>query len=56
MAAWCFDLSWPLFGWLAESRFSLWWLPEARWYALPLALLGAFWLLLPRRLARRLSR
>jgi competence protein ComEC len=48
MAAWCFDLSWPLFGWLAESRFSLWWLPEARWYALPLALLGAFWLLLPR--------
>ena len=48
LAAWCFDLSWPLFGWLAESRFSLWWLPEARWYALPLALVGAFWLLLPR--------
>ena len=48
LAAWCFDLSWPLFGWLAESRFSLWWLPEARWFALPLALAGAFWLLLPR--------
>ncbi len=48
LAAWCFDLSWPLFGWLADSRFSLWWLPEARWYALPLALVGAFWLLLPR--------
>ncbi|MGY0560652.1 DNA internalization-related competence protein ComEC/Rec2 [Luteimonas sp. A277] len=48
LAAWCFDLSWPLFGWLAESRFSLWWLPEARWVALPLALIGAFWLLLPR--------
>src|SRR5690606_15710013 len=48
LAAWCFDLSWPLFGWLAESRFSLWWLPEARWYALPLALVGAFWMLLPR--------
>jgi len=48
LAAWCFDISWPLFGWLAESRFSLWWLSEARWYALPLALLGAFWLLLPR--------
>ena len=48
VAAWCFDLTWPLFTVLAESRFSLWWLPEAAWYALPLALLGAFWLLLPR--------
>ena len=47
-AAWCFDLSWPLFHWLADSRFALWWLPEARWFALPLALLGAFWCLLPR--------
>ena len=47
-AAWCFDLGWPLFATLAESRFALWWLPEARWFALPLALLGAFWLLLPR--------
>ncbi len=46
-AAWCFDLAWPLFAALAESRFALWWLPEARWYALPLALGGAFWLLLP---------
>src|SRR3546814_10866992 len=34
--------------WLAGSRFALWWLPEARWFALPLALLGAFWCLLPR--------
>lgn len=47
-AAWCFDLSWPLFERLAASRFALWWLPEARWFALPLALAGAFWLLLPR--------
>lgn len=47
-AAWCFDLTWPLFTALAESRFALWWLPEPAWYALPLALLGAFWLLLPR--------
>ena len=47
-AAWCFDLAWPLFGWLASSRFALWWLPEAGWFALPLALAGAFWLLLPR--------
>ncbi len=48
LAAWCFDLTWPLFTALADSRFALWWLPEARWYALPLALLGAFWCLLPR--------
>ncbi len=47
-AAWCFDLSWPLFEWLANSGCALWWLPEPRWFALPLALLGAFWLLLPR--------
>src|SRR3546814_2289234 len=44
----CFDLSWPAMQWLAGSRFALWWLPEARWFALPLALLGAFWCLLPR--------
>ena len=47
-AAWCFDLTWPLFTALADSRFALWWLPETRWYALPLALIAAFWLLLPR--------
>ncbi|MBU8978154.1 DNA internalization-related competence protein ComEC/Rec2 [Lysobacter sp. MMG2] len=47
-AAWCFDLTWPLFVRLAASPLSLWWLPEPRWFALPLALLGAFWLLLPR--------
>lgn len=47
-SSWCFDLSWPLFEWLGQGRFSLWWLPEARGWALPLALLGAFWLLLPR--------
>lgn len=48
LAAWCFDLSWPLFEWLAQGRLALWWLPEPHWLALPLALLGAFWLLLPR--------
>lgn len=48
-AAWCFDLAWPWLQWLADSRFALWWLPQARWYALPLALAGAFWCLLPRR-------
>lgn len=48
LAAWCFDLSWPLFEWLAGSGLALWWLPEPRWFALPLALVAAFWLLLPR--------
>jgi len=48
LSAWCFDLSWPMFEWLAASRFALWWLPEPRWFALPLAVSGAFWLLLPR--------
>lgn len=47
-AAWCFDLAWPLFQWMAHSRFALWWLPEPAWFALPLALAGAFWCLLPR--------
>lgn len=47
-AAWCFDRSWPLFDWLGSGGLALWWLPEPRWFALPLALLGAFWLLLPR--------
>jgi competence protein ComEC len=48
LSAAAFDLSWPLFEALAKSPFALCWLPEARWFALPLALLGAFWLLLPR--------
>ena len=48
LAASCFDLSWPLFERLAQSPIALWWLPEPRWFAAPLALLGAFWLLLPR--------
>jgi competence protein ComEC len=52
-AAWCFDLSWPLFEWLAGSELALWWLRESRWFALPLAMFGAFWLLLPRGLPGR---
>ncbi len=48
LSGWCFDLSWPLFEWLGSSRFALWWLPEAGRWALPLAMLAAFWLLLPR--------
>jgi len=47
-AAWAFEVSWPLFQWMAESGLALWWLPEPRWFALPLALIAAFWLLLPR--------
>lgn len=46
-AAWAFDLSWPLFDRLAASPISLWWLPEPHWLALPMALLAAFWMLLP---------
>lgn len=47
LAADCFAPSWSLFAWLVQSRLVLWWLPEAGWFALPLALVGAFWLLLP---------
>jgi len=47
LGARAFDLSWPTFERLAGSKLSLVWLPEPAWYALPLALLGAFWLLLP---------
>ncbi len=48
LAAWAFDLAWPGFQALASSPLALWWLPQPAWYALPLALLGGFWLLLPR--------
>ncbi len=47
LAGQAFAPSWTLFAWMAHSRFALWWLPEAPWFALPLALLGAFWMLLP---------
>ena len=33
---------------MGRSPLSLWWLPQPAWYAVPLALLGAAWLLLPR--------
>jgi competence protein ComEC len=48
LAAAAFDLPWPWFERLHETGLALWWLPESRWFALPLALFGAFWLLLPR--------
>ncbi len=48
LSAWMFDLAWPLFSCLARSPLALWWLPESAWFALPFALIGGFWLLLPR--------
>ncbi len=48
LAATVFDPSWSLFVWLGDSPLALWWLPEPPWFALPLALLAAFWCLLPR--------
>lgn len=47
-AAGCFELTQPLFERLAASPLAVWWLPEPAWFALPLALLAAFWWLLPR--------
>ena len=40
-AAHAFDLAWPLFEAMGSSRAALLWLPEARAWAMPLALLGA---------------
>ncbi|MCJ0824655.1 DNA internalization-related competence protein ComEC/Rec2 [Luteimonas sp. 50] len=50
LSASAFDLSWPWFERLAHSPLALWWLPQPAWFALPLALAGGFWLLLPRGL------
>lgn len=48
LAGWCFELTWPGFVWLGQTSVALWWVPESDAIALVLALLGAFWLLLPR--------
>lgn len=53
VAGQCFDWLWPWLAQLADSPLALLWLPQARWYAVPLALLGAFWWLLPRGLPAR---
>ncbi len=47
-SAHAFDLPWPALSWIADSELAMAWLPEPRWFALPLALLSALWLLLPR--------
>jgi len=48
LAGAAFEPSWALFSRLAHGPLSLWWLPEPAWFAIPLALAGGFWLLLPR--------
>jgi competence protein ComEC len=53
-AAACFDASWWLFGALARQPWALWWAPQAGVAAVPVAVLGVFWLLLPRAAGMRL--
>ncbi|MCL1633505.1 DNA internalization-related competence protein ComEC/Rec2 [Luteimonas sp. SX5] len=48
LSAQTFEWSWPVFEALSDSGLAMRWLPEPAWYALPLALFGALWLLLPR--------
>ena len=48
VAAWCFDVAWPLFERLAGTPLSLCYLPEASPVAVVLALVGALWCLMPR--------
>lgn len=50
LAAWLFDLAWPLFQHIADWPLGQSRLPEASIIAWPLALIGAFWLLAPRKL------
>jgi competence protein ComEC len=47
-SAGCFRPSWWLFTQLAHTGMAEWWPARGPWFALPLALLGAFWWLLPR--------
>ncbi|PTA77493.1 DNA internalization-related competence protein ComEC/Rec2, partial [Bacillus sp. Nf3] len=47
-AAWLFDLSWRALQPLAVHPQAMWWLAEAPAWAVPAALLGVFWWLLPR--------
>lgn len=50
LAAWLFDLAWPLFQRIADWPLGQSRMPEASIIAWPLALIGAFWLLAPRKL------
>lgn len=53
LAASCFDASWQLFARVAAQPWALWWVPTSAAWALPLALLGVFWVLLPRAAGAR---
>lgn len=53
LAGLAFDLSWPLFEWLASSRLALIWIPQSAVWALPLAMLGVFAVLMPRGMPGR---
>ncbi|RMH94886.1 DNA internalization-related competence protein ComEC/Rec2 [Lysobacter pythonis] len=53
LAGLAFDPGWPLFEAAGQAPLALWWLPEAPWFALPLALLAAFAWLLPRGMPGR---
>jgi competence protein ComEC len=53
LAATAFDLAWPLFERLAETRFAPVWIPESAAVAVPLACIGAAWMLMPRGLPGR---
>lgn len=53
LAGIAFDISWPLFEWLASSRLALIWIPQSAVWALPLALVGMFALLMPRGMPGR---
>ncbi|MBH1430887.1 DNA internalization-related competence protein ComEC/Rec2 [Stenotrophomonas maltophilia] len=47
-AAWLFEISWQALQPLALHPQAMWWLAEAPRWAVPAALLGVFWWLLPR--------
>ncbi|GAB1596231.1 DNA internalization-related competence protein ComEC/Rec2 [Lysobacter claricitrinus] len=48
LAAWAFDLAWPLFDRLAHTPLSLWYVPEPSPLAIIPALMAAAWWLMPR--------
>ncbi|MGY3265036.1 DNA internalization-related competence protein ComEC/Rec2 [Lysobacter sp. HA35] len=48
LAAWVFDLAWPLFDRLAQTPLSLWYVPEPSPFAIIPALIAAAWWLMPR--------
>ncbi len=43
-----FDLTWPMFEWLASSKLALLWVPQSAVWALPLAFIAVFMWMLPR--------